>query len=197
VIVEGSSGQGPGAQGPGYRLPLALDWGTLTLRPLQVTGCEQGERLDRYPLHAGEGVLADRGSNPPETLLRLSAQAVLVMIRLNPGALPLYPRPGQRWDRGEHLQGVSEDYHGLPGGLGTPGRACEGGYTPIGWRRPRPAARRRCRQHARGRTPRQRTRFRAGWVWVFTTGPAEAIGRQSVIALYADARPAACRRPSL
>jgi hypothetical protein len=96
VIVDGSSVQG--AQGTGYRLPLALDLVTLTLRHLEVTGPEEGERLDRYPWQDGDVVIADRGYNQPETILRLSAQAVLVMIRLNPWAMPLYPRTGERLD---------------------------------------------------------------------------------------------------
>jgi hypothetical protein len=70
VIVDGSSVQGPGAQGTGYRLPLALDLVTLTLRYVEVTGCEEGERLGRYPWQDGDVIIADRGYNQPETLLR-------------------------------------------------------------------------------------------------------------------------------
>ena len=47
VIVDGSSVQGPGARGTGHRLHLALDLMTLTLRYVEVTGPDQGERLGR------------------------------------------------------------------------------------------------------------------------------------------------------
>jgi hypothetical protein len=185
VLVDGSSVQGPGAQGTGYRLHLALDLVTLTLRHVEVTGPEEGERLDRYPWRDGDVVIADRGYNQPETILRLSAQAVLVTIRLNPWARPLYQRTGERLDLGEHLQSVAKDYHCLPVWLGTPGRACEGWV--HAYRLPpahAEAARRRCRQNAQGRTPSQRTLFLAGWVLVFTTVPPQVIGTETVIALY-------------
>jgi hypothetical protein len=185
VLVDGSSVQGPGAQGTGYRLHLALDLVTLTLRHLEVTGPEEGERLDRYPWRDGEVVIADRGYHQPETILRLSEQAVLVMIRLNPWAMPLYQRTGERLDLGEHLQGVTAEYACLPVWLGKPGRECEGWVHAY---RLAPAqaeaARRRCRQNAQGRTPSQRTLFLAGWVLVFTTVPPEVIGTETVIALY-------------
>jgi hypothetical protein len=185
VIVDGSSVQGPGARGTGHRLHLAIDLMTLTIQYVEATGPDQGERLGRYPLQEGDVVIADRGYNQPEAILRLSEQAINVMIRLNPGAMPLYRRPGERLDLVEHLQRVTTDYHCLPVWLGEPGRACEGWVhayrlTPD----QAEAARRRCRQSAQGRTPSQRTLFLAGWVLVFTTVPPHVIGTETVIALY-------------
>lgn len=185
VIVDGSSVQGPGAQGTGYRLHLALDLMTLTIRYMEVTGPEQGERLGRYPWQDGDVVIADRGYNQPDAILRLSEQAVNVIIRLNPWAMPLYRRTGVRLDLVKHLQGMAAEYHCLPVWLGTPGRACEGWVHAY---RLAPAeaeaARRRCRQNAQGGTPSPRTLFLAGWVLVFTTVPPEVIGTETVIALY-------------
>ena len=126
MIVDGSSVQGPGARGTGHRLHLALDLMTLTIRYVEVTGPEQGERLGRYPLQDGDIVIADRGYNQPDAILRLSAQAIHVVIRLNPWAMPLYQRTGARLDLVEHLQGVAAEYRCLPVWLGTPGSACEG-----------------------------------------------------------------------
>jgi hypothetical protein len=158
---------------------------TLTFWHLEVTGPEEGERLDRDSWQDGDGVIADRGYPQPETILRLSAQAVLVMIRLNPWAMPLYRCAGEPLDLVEHWQGVSGEYDCLPVGWGKPGRACEGwGHAYRRAPAQAEAARRRCRQNAQGRTPSQRTRCLAGGVWVFTTVPPEVIGTETVIALY-------------
>lgn len=185
VIVDGSSVQGPGAQGTDYRLHLAIDLVTLTLRHLEVTGREEGERLDRYPFQDGDVVIADRGYNQPETILRLSEQTVLVMIRLNPWAMPLYQRTGEPLDLVAHLRGITAKSTCLPVVLNKSGRACPGWVHAY---RLAPAqaeaARRRCRQNAKGRMPSQRTLFLAGWVLVFTTVPPEVIETETVIALY-------------
>ena len=185
VIVDGSSVQGPGARGTGHRLHLALDLMTLTLRYVEATGPDQGERLGRYPLQDGDVVIADRGYNQPDAILRLVAQAIHVVIRLNPWAMPLYQRTGERLDLMEHLQRVTTDYHCVPVWLGAPGRACEAWVHAY---RLAPAeaeaARRRCRQSAKGKTPSQCTLFLAGWVLVFTTVPSEVLGTETVIALY-------------
>jgi hypothetical protein len=183
--VDGSSVQGPGATGTGHRLHLAIDLMTLTIRYVKATGPDQGERLGRYPLQDGDVVMADRGYNQPDAILGLSAQAIHVIIRLNPWAMPLYQRTGERLDLAEHLQHVAAEYHCLPVWLGKPGSACEGWVHAYRLSAEHAdAARRRCRQNAQGGTPSSRTLFLAGWVLVLTTVPPEVIGTETVIALY-------------
>jgi hypothetical protein len=98
---------------------------TLTLRYVEATGPDQGERLGRYPLQDGDVVIADRGYNQHDAIVRLVAQAIHVVIRLNPWAMPLYRRTGERLDLMEHLQRVTTDYHCVPVWLGKSGSACE------------------------------------------------------------------------
>lgn len=185
VIVDGSSVQGPGARGTGHRLHLAIDLMTLTIRYVEATGPDQGERLGRYPLQDGDIVIADRGYHQPDAILRLSEQAIHVMIRLNPWAMPLYRRTGERLDVVEHLQRVAAEYHCLPVWLGKPGSACEGWVHAYRLSAQHAdAARRRSRQNAQGGTPSSRALFLAGWVLVFTTVPPEVLGTETVIALY-------------
>jgi hypothetical protein len=154
---------------------------TLTIRYVQATGPDQGERLERYPLQDGDIVIADRGYHQPEAHDRLAAQAIHVVIRLNPWAMPLHRRTGERLDLVEHLPHIAEDYHCLPVWLGAPGRACEAWVHAY---RRAAAARQRCRRNAQGRAPSQRTLCLAGWVWVFTTVPPEVLGTETVMALY-------------
>ena len=158
---------------------------TLTLRYVEATGPDQGERLGRYPLQDGDVVIADRGYNQPEAILRLREQAIHVVIRLNPWAMPLYQRTGERLDLVEHLQRVATEHHCLAVWLGKPGRACEAWVHAY---RLAPAeaeaARRRCRRNAQGGAPSARTLFLAGWVLVLTTVPPHVLGTEMVMALY-------------
>jgi hypothetical protein len=63
VVVNGSTVQGPGAKGTGYRLHIAVDWVKLHLIHVEVTDQHPGEHLDDYPLQAGDGVILDRAYN--------------------------------------------------------------------------------------------------------------------------------------
>ncbi|MDD5462898.1 MAG: hypothetical protein PHG00_14920 [Methylococcales bacterium] len=47
LVVDGSSLQGPGAKGTNFRLHLTLDWVSMTLHEVHVTGTDQGESLNR------------------------------------------------------------------------------------------------------------------------------------------------------
>jgi Transposase DDE domain len=158
---------------------------TLTIRYVEATGTDQGERLGRYPLQDGDVVIADRGYHQPEAILRLREQAIHGVIRLNPWAMSLYQRTGERLDLVEHLQRVATEHHCLPVWLGVPGRACEGWVHAY---RLAPAeaeaARRRCRRNAQGGTPSARTLFLAGGVLVLTTVPPHVLGTETVMALY-------------
>lgn len=195
VVVDGSSLEGPGAEGTDYRLHLALDLVKLTFHAVHVTGAEGGERLDRYDWQEGDIVLVDRGYNQPAALLAMSERGVLAVVRLNPTAMSLFSRqegetltePGERLALVERLQKAVDDQVTIPVGL----RAKQ--QIGTGWvhacRLPpeqAEAARRRCRESGRkkGRTPSADTLYLAGWVLVFTTVPPEILGGETILALY-------------
>ncbi len=196
LLVDGSSLQGPGAEGTDYRVHLALDLTNMTLHAVDVTGVDGGESLTRYPWQAGDIALVDRGYNQPRVILDLFARGVGVIVRLNPTAMPLFVRSldgdafdptATRLDVARDLRAQSGDTVSFPVWL----RAQEA--SGSGWlhavRLPpeaAEAARRRCRQTAqrKGRTPREATLFLAGWVMVFTTVPPETLDGPTVLALY-------------
>lgn len=197
LVVDGSSLQGPGAKGTDYRLHLALDLVAMTLHEVQVTGVDQGESLGRYCFAPGDVVLADRGYNHPAAILDRHEQAVGVLIRLLPTAMPLYfrqagqlacePLPEQRLKIAGHLRKATGDLISIPVWLHSKGRSCPG---IVHAQRLPPeraeAARRRCRQdgNRKGRTPAQDTLYLAGWVMVFTTVSEDVLEASTVIRLY-------------
>jgi hypothetical protein len=196
LVVDGSSLQGPGAEGTDYRVHLALDLVSLSLHELQVTGSEGGESLARYPWQAGDIALADRGYNHPRAILELDGRQVRVIVRLVPTALPLCLRQegGERFDPGlarldmaEHLRGVAGDTVTLAVWL-RGGASSGSGWIHAARLPPEAAeaARRRCRQVAKrkGWTPSQDALYLAGWVMVFTTVPPDALDGPAVLALY-------------
>jgi len=196
LIVDGSSLQGPGAEGTDYRVHLALDLTHMTVHAVDVTGVDGGESLARYPWQAGDIVLVDRGYNQPRVILELFARGVGVIVRLNPTAMPLFARPREadafdptaaRLDVTAHLRAHSGDTVSLPVWLRAPTASGPGWLHAV--RLPpeaAEAARRRCRQAAqrKGRTPREDTLFLAGWVMVFTTVAPETLDGPTVLALY-------------
>lgn len=169
----------------------------MTLHEVQVTGADQGESLGRYQFAQGDGVLADRGYNPPAAILDLHDQAVGVLIRLLPTAMPLYlrqadvlaadPLPEHRLNCADTLRQATGDLVSITVWLSSKGRYCAG--TVHAQRLPpeaAEAARRRCRQDGKrkGRTPTQDTLYLAGWVMVFTTVTEAVLAASTVIPLY-------------
>jgi hypothetical protein len=197
LVVDGSSLQGPGAQGNDYRLHLALDLVNMTLHELDVTGADQGESLNRYGFTPGDVVMVDRGYNHPATIIDLYEQEVGVVVRLLPTAMPLYLRPADqpeialpaelRLTMADYLRTATGDCVSIPVWLSSKGRCCPG---MVHAQRLPPeaaeAARRRCRQdgNRKGRTPAQDTMYLAGWVMVFTTVPEDTLDGSAIIKLY-------------
>lgn len=196
LVVDGSSLQGPGAQGTDYRVHFALDLTHMTLHAVDVTGGEGAESLTRYPWQAGDVVLADRGYNQPRVILELAERGVRVVVRLIPTAMPLYLRPAgeerldpaaPRLDVAAHLRGIAGDLASVPVWL-RGGRASGPGWLHAVRLPPAAAeaARQRCRRTAKrkGWTPSAAALELAGWVMAFTTVASEDLAGAAVLDLY-------------
>lgn len=192
VVVDGSTVQAPGAKGTDYRLHVMMDLLKLEILSVEVTDRHTGEQIDRYPLVEGDVVMADRGYNQPARIIDLSRRGVLVVVRLNPRAMPLHWRAednpelnGQALDLYSHLKQTEEDEICLPVWLGKPGMAVEG---LIHARRLPPdkakEARRKCRCNGGGKTPSKETLLFAEWRLIFTTVPNEIMDTDTVMKLY-------------
>jgi len=188
VVIDGSTVQSPGADGTEYRLHVMMNLLTLEILHIEVTDAKQGECLDRYPLQDGDVVIADRGYNQPARIRELAKQGVLVVIRLNPRAMPLYKRYGsqpEKLDLYRHLKESSADRLRIPVWLGEGENALEGWVyaqrLPEAQAR---AARRKCRQSAKNGTPGRETLLFCEWRLIFTTLPQDLPDSAAVFLLY-------------
>jgi hypothetical protein len=133
VVVDGSSVEAPGTKGTGQRLHVMMDLLKLELLFTEVTSKHVGEQIDRYPFTEGDVAIADRGYNQPERIINLAMRGVLVVVRLNPWAMPLFWRDTskpelnqQPLDLYNYLKHTPDTKVCLPVWLGKPGRVIEG-----------------------------------------------------------------------
>jgi hypothetical protein len=187
VVVDGSTVQGPGANGTGYRLHIAVDWVKLHLIHVEVTDQHQGKHLGYYPLQAGDGVLIDRAYNQAQKLIDQADQGVSGVLRYNPHSLNVYDLTGAKIDGYEELKTTQESERCLPVQVRAEGNYIEGDVPTC---RLPPAqaaeARRRLRAKAKkkGRCVQRRTLLLAEWVLIFTTLPPALLPTATLAALY-------------
>lgn len=110
-LVDATVVKEPGPTGSLWRLHYSLMLPSLECDYLELTpseGVGSGERLDRFPAHAGELVLGDRAYIHPGAVGWAASRGVDLLIRYNSGALPLKDRRGRafpllarlrRWNR--------------------------------------------------------------------------------------------------
>jgi hypothetical protein len=187
VVIDGSTVQGPGANGTWYRLHIAVDLVKLHLLHVEVTDKHQGEHLDHDPLQEGDVVLMDRGFNQAKQLIEYADQGVSLVLRYNPYSLNVYNEAGEKIDRYEELKTTPEVERCLPVQVRAEGEYLEG-YVHACRLPPAQAAeaRRRVRAKAKkkGRCVQSRTLVLAEWVLIFTTLPPAVLPTATVAALY-------------
>jgi hypothetical protein len=81
VVIDGSTVQGPGANGTGYRLHIAVDGVKWHL--IQVEGSDKhpGEQWGDSPLQEGDVGVLDRGYHPAKGLLEQADPGVSGVLR--------------------------------------------------------------------------------------------------------------------
>lgn len=188
-VVDGSTVQGPGAKGIGYRVHIALDLVSLGLSYVAVTDRKTGEKLGHYPLGEGDVALADRGYCHRQGIRETLERNAHVVVRYNAHNLPLYDEAGEGVDVVAQLKGAEgRGQCCLALRLNRPGEDGFGYRVWVHARRLPPeqadAARRRCRRNAKRHQPKQSTLYLAGWVLVLSTLPPEVLDTDTVLALY-------------
>ena len=171
VVADGSSVQAPGTKGTGQRLHIMMDLLKLELLFTEVTDKSIGEQIDRYPLKEGDVAVVDRGYNQPERIINLSMRGVLVVLRLNTWAMPLYWRDvtkpelnQQSIDLYNYLKNTQKTKICLPVWLGKPGQVIEAWVHAVRLPPDKAAeARRKCRKSHKNKTPSKKTLFFAEW----------------------------------
>jgi len=88
----------PGKTGSQWRVHFSLRLPELLCDFFQITaseGQQTGEHLRRFPVTAGDIILADRGYSNPPGVAAVHGQGADVIVRVNTSALPLFGATGQ------------------------------------------------------------------------------------------------------
>ena len=108
LVSDGSTVQGPGAQGMDDRLHRCVDVVTLHFTPLEITDRKTGESLKRVAWQAGDVAIVDRGYNQPQVIVELVNAGLELVLRLNAHHMPLFTGQGERLDLVAELQRQGE-----------------------------------------------------------------------------------------
>ena len=181
----------PGRTGSVWRVHYSLCLSSLSCDFFEVTpsrGAGTGEYLARFPIGAGDHILADRGYATAAGLRHVSGSGGLITVRVNTGALSLRTPEGAPFDLLAAVSGLT--------GAGTVGSwpVATAGKAPVRGRicavrksaEATARARKRARREARrqGSEVRSATLVYAGYVIVFTTFCEEAFSAREVLEWY-------------
>ena len=122
VVVDGSTVQGPGAGGTGYRLHIAVDGVKLHLIHVGVSD----QHLGDSPLQAGDVALIDRTYHQAKELIDKADEGVSGVRRYNPPSLNVSDVTGAKIDWYEALKGTSETEQCVPVEVRAEGEYIEG-----------------------------------------------------------------------
>jgi len=189
--LDGTVIKEPGATGSHWRIHYSLRLPELTCDQLVITarkGVQTGESLERFPVAAGDLLLADRGYCHPAGVARVRRQGADIIVRLN-SAVPLGAADGQRFPLLTKVRQLR-----AAGSLGEWKVWMRSGDERVGGRlcavrktqQAIAAAERRIRKHAQkhGIRVRPETREYAQYVLVFTTLPEAEMDAAEVLEYY-------------
>ncbi len=185
-LVDASVISQPGSQGTDWRVHLSLNLDPLCLDGITVTDAHGGETLVRFPAHAGEIQVADRGYAFRSGLGPQLDHGVGLAVRINWQSLPLHTPDGQPLNLIGSLRRLVGP-HEQPVLLKT----SQGVFT-LRWcvcPLPKEAAERartRLRKAAskKGRLPSENSLLAAGFVLLLTNLPAQTWSLAQVFGLY-------------
>lgn len=178
----------PGSTGTDWRVHYVIDLANLQCDHFELTDVRGGETFKRIPVARGDLMLGDRAYGTPSGVAHVVGQGADVLVRIALHMMPLYAKSGKKVSL---LRCVG----GLRAGAVREGAA----WVQVGDRRiaGRWIAVKRSRQAAelarmrlrRKAKRKQRTLSRqalaaAGYVFVWTTVPAEVLSAVEVLTLY-------------
>ena len=186
--VDATTVREPGRTGSVWRVHYSLCLSSLCCDFFEVTptrGAGSAEYLARFPVRAGDHILADRGYATAAGLRHVSAAGGRIAVRVNTGALSLHTPDGSPFDllaavSGLRSAGVVGSWPVAAGGV--PGRVCAVRKSAEAARRARKRARREARRQ--GSEVRPATLAYADFVIVFTTFCEETFGAGEVLEWY-------------
>jgi len=93
-LIDGSTVCEPGATGSTWRLHYSLNLSTLLCEEVHLSSADEGERLERFEVRAGDIVMADRGFARRRDLRHVLGRGADVVLRTNLTNLPLQTPEG-------------------------------------------------------------------------------------------------------
>jgi len=188
-LLDSTTVQGPASQGTQWRLHYSLDLANLQCDWQELTGANGAERLERLPVRKDDVILADRNFLTAVGIAHLSAAGAHAVIRLrwkHPRMEDAKGRTRRALDLAKRLkigrEGDWPVYLPVPTGQRIAGRI-------VAVRLPAPLAQ-RARKRVRRAASKKQTRIdphtlqAAGYVFLFTTLPADRLSTEQVLDLY-------------
>ena len=178
----------PGRTGSVWRVHYSLCLSSLRCDFFEVTptrGAGSAEYLARFPVVAGDHILADRGYATAAGVGHVAAAGGRIAVRVNTGALPLRTPEGAPFDLLAALSGLAGagavgSWSAAAGGVR--GRLCAVRKSARAAKQARKRARREARRQ--GSTVRPETLAYANYVIVFTTFCEESFSAGEVLEWY-------------
>ena len=109
-VLDGTIVKEPGKTGTQWRIHYSLQLPSLTCDHFaitQVKGKDVHERLDRFPAHPGELILADRGFCRAKDIVAVCRQGADILVRFGSISMIVYRRDGERFDWLAQLQQIT------------------------------------------------------------------------------------------
>jgi hypothetical protein len=191
-LVDATTATIPGSRGIDHRIHLGLDVGSFQIDRIDVTGQEKGESYARLELKPGDLVLADRGYCHRSGLATVRQAGADFLVRINWQNLPLEDCEHKRLDLVQLLEQVpgseAVEYEVATVADKKKGTASMPVRLVV-MKKPAEAAeaeRQRIRREAsrKGRKADPRTLKAAGYFFVVTSVPREALSADQVLELY-------------
>ncbi len=190
-VVDGTHVKEPGPTGSSWRIHYAVGLPSLRCSELHVTdsqGAGNGETFARFSVERGDLLVGDRAYGLARGIAHVAKAEGDVLVRFGWNNLPLRTVRGGKFDLLKRLRTLRGTALGdWPVFAGDGDRAALGRVCAVKRSRQaadeaRRVARRKAQKHSAKILPK--TLDAAGYVFVFTTLPAEAVGPASVLEFY-------------
>ena len=190
LLVDASTVSEPGSTGTDWRLHYSLLLENLQCDHFEITDVSGGETLRRFPVHAEDLIIADRGYAQPPGIRYVSGKGGDTIIRLNLNTVPLETRSGRKFSQLSRLKrlriGQAGDWDAVMPGKGAsptlPVRVCAIKKS----REATEQARRKLHRRAskKGQALQPETVEAAAYVVLLTTAPSDRLPTKKVLELY-------------
>jgi len=186
--VDASTVQEPGSTGTDWRVHYVVNLANLQCDFFELTDVKGGETLRRIPVEKDDLIVGDRAYGTPPGIAHVVEGGGLVLVRVNHKSLPLYSRSGRRFPLRTRLKtlrvGKAKEWAAF---VHTSNGTVAGRLIAVKKGRQAAAESRlklRRRAQKKQKSLSKEALFLAGYVFVWTTIPRDAMTAAEVMQLY-------------